>query len=64
MTPSLEGWPTKGKEAPSPHEVRLALLDTSPVFQSIGAKEEDLPLQERIHLPISEESSPFKRHKI
>ena len=24
MTPSLEGWPTKAKEAPSPHEVRLA----------------------------------------
>ena len=23
MTPSLEGWPTKAKEAPSPHEVRL-----------------------------------------
>ena len=23
MIPSLEGWPTKAKEAPSPHEVRL-----------------------------------------
>ena len=23
-TPSLEGWPTKAKEAPSPHELRLA----------------------------------------
>ena len=23
VTPSLEGWPTKAKEAPSPHEVRL-----------------------------------------
>ena len=33
MTPSLEVWPTKGKEAPSPHEVRLALLDTNLVFQ-------------------------------
>ena len=22
MTPSLEGWPTKAKEAPSPHKVR------------------------------------------
>ena len=32
MTPSLEGWPTKAKEAPSPHEVRLTLLDTNPVF--------------------------------
>ena len=38
MTPSLEGWPTKTKEAPSPHEVRLAPLDTNPVFQSLGAK--------------------------
>ena len=32
MTPSLEGWPTKAKEAPSLHEVRQALLDTNPVF--------------------------------
>ena len=38
MTPSLEGWPTKAKEAPSPHEVRLAPLDTNPVFQSLGNK--------------------------
>ena len=36
MTPSLEGWPTKAKEAPSPHEVRLAPLHTNPVFQSLG----------------------------
>ena len=35
MTPSLEGWPTKGKEAPSPYEVRLTLLDTNPVFQGL-----------------------------
>ena len=35
MIPSLEGWPTKAKEAPSPHEVRLALLDTNPIFQSL-----------------------------
>ena len=32
MTPSPEGWPTKAKEAPSPHEVLLTLLDTNPVF--------------------------------
>ena len=32
MIPSLEGWPTKVKEAPSPHKVRLTLLDTNPVF--------------------------------
>ena len=33
MTTSLEGWQTKAKEAPSPHEVRLTPLDTNPVFQ-------------------------------
>ena len=35
MTSSLEGWPTKAKEASSPHKVRLALLDTNQVFQCI-----------------------------
>ena len=38
MTPTLEGLPTKAKETPSPHEVRLALLDTNPVFQCLGYK--------------------------
>ena len=38
VTPSLEGWPTKAKEAPSPHEVRMALLDNNPVFQSLGLR--------------------------
>ena len=33
MAPSLEGSPTKAKEAPSPQEVRLDSLDTNPVFQ-------------------------------
>ena len=36
VTPSLEGWPIYAKEAPSPHEVRVALLVTNPVFQSLG----------------------------
>ena len=27
VTPLLDGWPTKAKETPSPHELRLALLD-------------------------------------
>ena len=36
MTPSLEGSPTRVKEAPSPREVGLALLDTNPVFQCLG----------------------------
>ena len=31
-TPSLEGWPTKAKMAPSLHEARLVLLDTNPIF--------------------------------
>ena len=35
MIPSLEGLPTKAKEAPSPHEVRLSPLDTNPVFHSL-----------------------------
>ena len=35
MTQSLEGLLTKAKEAPSPHEVRLAPLDTNPVFQCL-----------------------------
>ena len=33
MIPSLEGWATKAKEAPSPHEFRLTPLDINPVFQ-------------------------------
>ena len=32
MTPPLEGLPTKAKEAPSPHEVKLAPLDTNPAL--------------------------------
>ena len=35
MTPSLERSPAKAKEALSPHEVRLALLDTNPVLQCL-----------------------------
>ena len=37
MTPSPEGLPTKAKEAPSPHEVRLAPLDNNPIFQGLRA---------------------------
>ena len=32
VTTPLEGWPTKAKKAPYPHEVRLTPLDTNPVF--------------------------------
>ena len=38
VTPSLEGSPTKAKEATSPHEVRLDPLDTNPVLQCLGVK--------------------------
>ena len=38
MITSLEGWLTKAEEAPCPHEVRLAPLDTNPVFQNLGDK--------------------------
>ena len=37
VTPSLEGWPTKAKEAPSPHEVRVTSLNTNPVLECLGA---------------------------
>ena len=38
MIPSLEGWPTKAKEALSPDEVRMSPLDTNTVFQSLGGE--------------------------
>ena len=38
VTPSLEGWATKAKEAPSPHEARLALLDTSTKIKIVLSK--------------------------
>ena len=38
VIPSLEGWPTKAKEEPSPHEVRLSPLDTNPVFECLEDK--------------------------
>ena len=51
MIPSIKGWPSKTKEAPSPHEARLAQLDTNPVFQSLvgnvskDSKPHELPSQ-------------------
>ena len=36
--PSLEGWPTKVKEAATPHEVRLTPMCTNPAFQCLGMK--------------------------
>ena len=36
MISKLEGWPTKAKKAPSPHEVRLTPLDTNQLFPHEG----------------------------
>ena len=36
LKPLLEVWPTKAKEAPSPHEVRLDLLCKSVEIQVCG----------------------------
>ena len=44
MTPSLDGWPTKTKEVPSPHDVRLNPLDMNSVFKCLGVKEDNLLL--------------------
>ena len=41
MIPSLEGWPTKAKEATSPHEVRLTPLDPNRLFQCLEKKDID-----------------------
>ena len=35
VTPSLEGWPTKTKEAPSPHEVSPTQYFTNTLFQCL-----------------------------
>ena len=45
MTPSLEGWSNKAKEAPSPNEVRLALLDTNPNMSQMNESLIDLDLK-------------------
>ena len=36
VTPSLEGWPTKAREAPSPLDVRLTPLYTNTAYQCLG----------------------------
>ena len=41
VIPSLEGWPTKAKEATSPHEVRLTPLDPNRLFQCLEKKDID-----------------------
>ena len=46
MTTSLEGLPTKAKEAPSPHEVRLDPLDTNPAVQENSSRKYNAIVQE------------------
>ena len=36
MAPSPEGWPTKAKESPSPHEVRVARWTPTQYFKVSG----------------------------
>ena len=43
MTPSQEGWPTKAKEAPAVHEVRLVPLVINPVFLCLREEMKKLP---------------------
>ena len=38
VIPPLEVGPTKAKEAPFPHKVRLTPLESNPVFQCLGDK--------------------------
>ena len=45
MTPSLEGWSNKAKEASSPNKVRLALLDTNPNMSQMNESVIDLDLK-------------------
>ena len=42
----------------------LKTVCTTNSFWQLLPKGEDLPVRERIHLPVLEESSPFGRHKI
>ena len=67
MIPSLEVWPTIAKEAHSPHELRLAPLDTNPifttgeVFNSHALSNQLFKLKLSIASIISETSEYFRR---
>ena len=54
VTLSLEGLPTKAEEAPSPHEVKMAPLDTNPVFQCLRVNLEEIQT-----LNIPNKRSPY-----
>ena len=67
MIPSLKGWPTKAKEAPSPHEVTLAPLDTNPVFQNLGGRKYQtivFKLVSNMHVTADEKTSFFDIIKV
>ena len=49
MAQSQDGSPTKAKKAPSPHEVRMAPLDTNPVFQCLA---EELRMELRTYMEL------------
>ena len=61
MTPLLGVWLAKAKEAPSPHEVRVALLNTNPEFQCLLDSHHWLDTNPifQYHLPTGP-SPPFK----
>ena len=58
MIPSVEGWPIKAKEAPSPHEVGMSLLDTNPVFQSLEGEGIFIVTPSLEGLPTKAEEAP------
>ena len=57
VTTSLEGKPTKSTESPTPHELRLTLLDTSPVNsksskQKIDVHQKSNPLKYKYYMTL------------
>ena len=59
MTPLLEGLPTKAEETPSPHEVRLALLDTNTGFHGLG--DSSMSFKELLKMFLKLQFSEFKK---
>ena len=63
VIPSIEGWPTKAKEATSPHEVRLTPLDTNRLFQCLEKKtltQKQNGITEKLHLQFFGKSSWYQ----
>ena len=60
MTPSLEGWPTKAKEAPFPHEVK-----STRCFESIRYTDEIEKLVESLYASLYESNLySFKEYDV